>query len=141
MAAAASKKAKTEGRWVINPTPSIVLLISADEPAGITYSGSRGDTRDSWHIRGVVVSPAAAKIDRAIQWIDRQRPEDRTEVFFFTAPGFQLQAFLLKGFSAEEVFIVSNPFRAGTLEEGSVYSADAMTATLNTANLAEEIGD
>ncbi len=114
-------------------------ILRKGQPAAIAYSGTRGDMRDSWHIRGVVVSPAAAKIDRAIQRIDRQRPEDKIEVFFFIAPAFQLQAFLLKGFSAEEVFIVLNPFRSGLLDEGFVYSPSAMATALSTSKPAQGV--
>jgi hypothetical protein len=85
----------------------------------IAFSSSRGDIRDSIRVTGVMAAPAAGKIDRAIKWIDRERPDDRIEVFFFIVPAFQLQAFLLKGLNTEEVFVVSSPAKSHSLDEGT----------------------
>jgi hypothetical protein len=100
----------------------------------VALSSSRRDIRDSTRIAGLVVTPLAAKIDRAIKWIDLNRPEDRTEVYFFIVPAFQIHAFLLGTLDNEDVFVVSNPAKVGSLKEEKLYKAEQFLAAVNGVN-------
>jgi len=105
-------------------------ILQMRKASAIGLSAPRGDVRDSLRISGLFVTPLASKVDRAIEWIDRQRPEDHIEAFFFIAPAFQIHAFLLRGFSKEEVLVVSNRSDSGSLKEGAAYPADAFLSAL-----------
>lgn len=99
----------------------------------VALSSSRRDIRDSIRIAGLVVTPLAAKIERAVKWIDLNRPEDRTEVYFFIIPAFQIQAFLLRAPDNEEVFVLLNPAKKGSMKENKLYTAGQFLAALKEA--------
>jgi hypothetical protein len=108
-------------------------ILQQGKSQAIAFSSSRGDIANSTRVTGVVVAPLAAKIDQAIKWIDRERPSDRTEVFFFVVPAFQLQAFLLRDFSREDVLVVSNLARSGSVEECVAYDVREFLTELHEA--------
>jgi hypothetical protein len=105
----------------------------------IAFSSSRGDIRDTIRVAGLVVTPLAGKIDRAVKWIDLNRADDRIEIYFFIIPAFQIQAFLLSALENEEVFVVSNPAKVGSLKEEHLYKAELFRAALKEAKAIQGI--
>ncbi len=88
---------------------------------GFAHSGPARVFHGGWAIHSVFASPLAAKVARAIEIIDRQRPADDLEAVYVTIPAYKIVCFLLRGYLSEEIFVVSSATPA--VEEGKFYSA------------------
>ena len=121
--AAANPRGMTEylhrtGKWYHQ-------IVQNGVAVGIAYSGPARTFHGGWTIHSVFASPLAAKVARAIDIIDRQRPDDALEGIYVTIPAYKIVCFLLRGFSSEEIFVVSTAGAVPGLEEGKFYSARA----------------
>jgi hypothetical protein len=76
-------------------------------PTGIWHHQLRDETRafgfarskplgagpDDWSVRDIFMSEVAAKIDTAINWVDRNIPDNQVEVRLLSLPAYQVEAF------------------------------------------------
>jgi hypothetical protein len=88
---------------------------------GIAHSGPAHTFHRGWNVHAVFASPLAAKVATAIDRIDRERPDDDLEALYVTIPAYKIVSFLLRGYSSEEIFVVSNKSAAPGAEEGRFY--------------------
>ena len=86
---------------------------------GLARSGPADSFYGGWIINAVFASSLAQKIARAVEIVDRDRPHDGVEVFYVTIPAFQIVVFCLRGYSSEEIFVVSSS--SADLQEGKFY--------------------
>lgn len=81
---------------------------TAQEIARSTAPGAPAGAKDDWKVQEVVASPAAARIDEAIAWIDANAPEDSV-ANMLVVPAFYLTAFWLQNPKGDEVVIADMP--------------------------------
>jgi hypothetical protein len=100
---------------------------------GFALSGAANNFGGGWSLQAVFASRLAAKLARAIEMIDRQRPGEDTEAIYVTIPAYRVVCFLLRGYSSEEVFVVRSTNVALGPMEGKFYTAaDFLEAILQT---------
>jgi len=104
------------GRWHHQITQKGVAV-------GIAHSGAAHTFHGGWTIHSVFASQLAARVARAIEKIDRDRPDEDLEAIYVTIPAYKIVCFLLRGYSSEEVFVVSSASTAQGAEEGKFYPA------------------
>jgi len=115
---------RTSGRWHHQ-------IYIGGKPVGFARSEEPGRAHSDWSVNSVFVSDLAAKIEAAVQRIDAERPDDKTEVRLVDFPAHHMHLFMIEspGTSAKgkkpgknEVFVIGSPFSAPGLEEGRFYS-------------------
>lgn len=117
------------------------------KPVGFARSLQPRRKKDTWSVQSVFVSPLASKVETAVQQIDAQRPDDKTEVRLVALPAYQMHFFLLEG-PAEvktktkkkssgkkaaiqsEVYVVDSPYSTSGLKPGRFYPEHQFLASL-----------
>jgi len=112
------------GRWHHQVTQN-------GEPVGYALSGPAVDFNAQWSLHGVFASPLAKKVRRAVAKIDRERPQEDLEAFYVVIPAYRIVCFLLRGYAADEVFVVKSTSAAGGPEEGKFYTPSDFLAALS----------
>jgi hypothetical protein len=95
---------------------------------GIAQSGAARTFHEGWTIYSLAASPLAGKVARAIEKLDRDRPSDDLEAIYVTVPSFKIMCFLLRGYSSEEIFVISSAITS--IEEGRFYSVTEFLESL-----------
>ena len=91
-------------------------------PVGYAISGLATSFAGGWTLRGLFVSNLAKQIGRAIETIDRLRPQDDIEAHYLTIPSHKMVLFYLRGYSSEEVFVVKAMNALAGPKEGEFYA-------------------
>ncbi len=122
----------------------------AGKPVGFARSLQPRRKKEDWSVQSVFVSPLASKVETAVQQIDAQRPDDKTEVRLVALPAYHMHFFLIEGpvqVKAKtktkntkasgkkkpvqaEVYVVDSPFSAPGLEPGRFYPEPQFLAGL-----------
>jgi hypothetical protein len=91
-------------------------------PVGYALSGPAASFGGGWSLRGLFASNLAKKIARAIAKVDQERPQDDIEGYYVVIPSHKLVCFFLRGYSFDEVFVVSSTRVPPGPKEGEFYT-------------------
>lgn len=84
-------------------------------------SGPSSSFHGDWTIHSVVASPLASKVAKAIEMIDRERPHEDLDAIYCIIPAYKTVCFLLRGYSSEEIFVISSSSNIPGAGEGKFY--------------------
>jgi hypothetical protein len=94
-------------------------IIQKGVAVGLAHSGAARSFHGGWTLHAVFASPLAAKIAKAIAILDNERPSDDLEAFYVAIPAYKVVCILLRGYSSEEIFVVSSSTPG--IQEGKFY--------------------
>jgi hypothetical protein len=97
---------------------------------GYAVSGPSDRFGEHWTLLGVHFSDLANKIARAVARIDQDRPADDIEAYLTVVPSHKLVFFYLRGYSTDEVFVVSGPSARKASQEGRFYRPEEFVQLL-----------
>jgi hypothetical protein len=127
---AAAKNPRSLTEYLRRTTRWHHQLVQRGVAIGIAYSGPSGSFHDDWSIYSVVASPLASKVAKAIEIIDRERPQEDSEAIYFTIPAYKAVCLLIRAYSSEELFVISSSMNLPGAEEGKFYKVPAFLNAL-----------